>query len=193
MDIRQVFFKNRSYTPIPLVLFLLYFSKPFRPAIYFGLVFLLVGETIRIWAVRYAGGRTRTKKVGATRLCSSGPFAYLRNPLYLGNMINFSGIVFIAGGSNLWLVLLITLTFFIIQYSLIVSLEQETLNKKFGEEYLLYCKNVPALLARLTPWKGGAFQEPLNIKKVLKYEKSTLFNILLILILIYIRSQISSV
>ncbi len=193
MDIRQVFFKNRSYTPIPLVLFLLYFSKPYRPAIYSGLAFLLVGETIRIWAVRYAGGRTRTKKVGAPRLCSSGPFAYLRNPLYLGNMINFSGIVFIAGGSNLWLILFITLTFFIIQYSLIVSLEQETLNKKFGEEYLLYCKNVPALLPRLTPWMGGASQEPLNIKKVLKHEKSTLFNILLILILIFIRSQISSV
>ena len=193
MDIRQFFFKNRSYTPIPLVLLLLYFSNPYESVIYFGFVLLAIGETIRIWAVRYAGGRTRTTKVGAPSICSSGPFAYVRNPLYLGNMINFSGIVLIAGGSNIWLILFITLLFFLIQYLLIVSLEQETLNKKFGEEYLIYCKNVPALFPRLTPWKGGAIQEPLTIKKVLKHEKSTLLNILLILILIFIRSQISSV
>ncbi len=193
MDIRQFFFKNRSYTPIPLVLILLYFSNPYQPVIYFGFILLAIGETIRVWAVSYAGGRTRTIKVGAPKLCSSGPFAYLRNPLYLGNMINFSGIVFIAGGSNLWLILFLTLTFFIIQYSLIISLEQETLSKKFDEEYLIYCNNVPALLPRLTPWKGGTIQEPLSIKKVLRHEKSTLLNILLILILIFIRSQISTV
>jgi len=193
MDIRQFFFKNRSYTPIPLVLLLLYFSNPYEPVIYFGFVLLSIGETIRIWAVRYAGGRTRTTKVGAPSICSSGPFAYMRNPLYLGNMINFSGIVLIAGGSNIWLILFITLLFFIIQYLLIVSLEQETLNKKFGKEYLAYCKNVPAFIPRLTPWANGTIQEPLTLKKVLKHEKSTLLNILLILILIFIRSQISSV
>ena len=193
MDIRQFFFKNRSYTPIPLVIILLYFSKPYQPVIYFGLVLLLLGETIRIWAVRFAGGRTRTMKVGAPRICSSGPFAYLRNPLYFGNIINFSGIVLIAGGSNVWLILFVTLIFFTVQYSLIISLEQETLNKKFGEEYLRYCKNVPAFIPRLTPWKNGKTQQPLNLKKVFKHEKSTLLNILLILILIFIRSQISSV
>ncbi|MFC1760124.1 methyltransferase family protein [Candidatus Neomarinimicrobiota bacterium] len=193
MDLRQFFFKNRSYTPIPLVLLLLYFSNPYPPVIYFGFVLLAIGETIRIWAVRYAGGRTRTTKVGAPSICSSGPFAYIRNPLYLGNMINFSGIVLIAGGSNIWLILFITLLFFIIQYLLIISLEQETLNKKFGEEYLVYCKNVPAFIPRLTPWKNSKIQEPLTLKKILNHEISTLLNILLILILIFIRSQISSV
>jgi hypothetical protein len=117
----------------------------------------------------------------------------MRNPLYLGNMINFSGIVLVAGGPNIWLILLLTLLFFIIQYLLIVSLEQETLNKKFGEEYLIYCKNVPAFIPRLTPWKNSITQKPLGLKKVLKHEKSTLLNILLILILIFIRAQISSV
>lgn len=193
MDIRKFFFRNRSYTPIPLVLLLLYFSKPYQPVIYFGFVLLVIGETIRFWAVRYAGGRTRTIYVGAPSICSSGPFSYMRNPLYLGNMLNFSGIVLIAGGSNLWLLLFVTILFFIIQYFLIISLEQETLNKKFGEEYLTYCKNVPAFIPRLTPWKNGTTQKPLILKKVLKHEKSTLLNILLILILIFIRYQISSV
>lgn len=191
MDIRQFFFKYRSYTPIPLVLVLLYFSDPFQPAIYFGIGLLAVGELIRIWAVRYAGGRTRTRNVGAPKLVTSGPFAYVRNPLYLGNMLMYLGIVLIAGGAIMWLLFLLTLLFFIIQYSLIVSLEQETLKKKFGEEYLLYCKNVPALFPRLKAWEGKEAQDPKKFSKVFKPEKSTLINIIIILTLIYIRSQFS--
>jgi len=187
MDIRQFFFRNRSYTPIPLVLLLLFFSKPYQPLIYFGFLLLAVGELCRFWAVRYAGGRTRTTKVGAPSLCTAGPFAYVRNPLYIGNVIMYSGVVLIAGGSLVWYMLCITIIFFIIQYSLIVSLEEETLNKMFGEEYLAYCKNVPALLPRLTPWKDSEPQSPL---KVFKPEKNTIFNILLILILIFVRYQI---
>lgn len=190
MDIRQFFFKYRSYTPTPLVLILLYFSKPFIPAIYYGFLLLIIGESIRIWAIRYAGGRTRTTKVGAPSLCTAGPFAYVRNPLYIGNIIIYSGVVLIAGGSIVCYMLCITLIFFIIQYSLIVSLEQETLNKMFGKDYLIYCKNVPALLPRLTAWKGSKLQAPLSFKRVFKPEKSTIFNILLILILIFVRYQI---
>lgn len=193
MDIRQFFFKKRSYTPIPLVLLILYFSNPYQPIIYFGFILLTIGELCRVWAVRYAGGRTRTTKVGAPSLCISGPFAYVRNPLYLGNMLIYSGVVLIAGGPKIWLMLGITLLFFIIQYLLIVSLEQEALTKLFGKEYLTYCKNVPALIPRLTPWKHGLSQEPLIFNKVFKPEKNTIFNILLILILIFIRAQIPSV
>lgn len=193
MDIRQFFFKNRSYTPIPLVLLLLFFSKPYHPVIYLGFILLMIGEICRVWAVRYAGGRTRTTKVGAPTLCISGPFAYVRNPLYLGNMIIYSGVVLIAGGPKIWWMLSITLLFFIIQYSLIVSLEQETLTELFDKEYLIYCENVPALIPRLAPWKYGAMQEPLGFNKIFKPEKNTILNILLILILIFIRSQIPSV
>lgn len=193
MDIRQFFFKNRSYTLIPLVISLLFFSKPYQPVIYFGFILLTIGEICRVWAVRFAGGRTRTTKVGAPSLCTSAPFAYVRNPLYLGNMTIYSGIVLIAGGQYVWLMLCITLLFFIVQYSLIVSLEQETLTKLFGKEYLTYCENVPAMFPRLTAWKHGTSQEPLGFNKVFKPEKSTILNILLILILIFIRAQIPSV
>jgi len=190
MDIRQFFFKYRSYTPIPLILVLLYFAQPFPPAIYWGFGLLLIGETIRIWAVRYAGGKTRTRKVGAPKLVTSGPFGYVRNPLYLGNMLMYLGIVLVAGGKMMWPLFLVTLMFFIIQYSLIVSLEQETLKKKFGEEYLAYCKNVPALFPRLNAWKGKEIQAPKKFSKVFKPEKSTLINIFIILTLIYIRAQL---
>lgn len=191
MDIRQFFFKYRSYTPIPLVLILLYFSKPFTPAIYWGFLLLIIGESNRIWAVRHAGGRTRTRKVGAPRLVTSGPFAHVRNPLYLGNMLMYLGIVLIAGGQYMWWLFFICLVFFIIQYSLIVSLEQETLLKKFGDEYSEYCDNVPALFPRLSSWPDKEDQTPKKFSKILKPERSTLINIFIILLLIYIRSALS--
>lgn len=189
MDIRQFFFKYRSYTPIPLVLILLYFSNPFVPAIYWGILLLLIGESIRIWAVRYAGGRTRTRKVGAPRLVTDGPFAYVRNPLYLGNILIYVGIVLIGGGNNMWWLLLISIIFFMFQYSLIVSLEQEILTKKFGDNYLEYCDNVPALFPKISPWPDRGNQKPKSFGKVLKPERSTLLNIITILLLIFLRSK----
>lgn len=190
MDLRQFFFKYRSYTPIPLLLVVLYFSQPYIPAIYCGLVQVVAGESIRIWAVRKAGGRTRTRKVGAPSLVTSGPFAYVRNPLYLGNVFIYLGFVFVAGGDYMWWLALACLAYFIFQYSLIISLEQETLSKKFGEEYSVYCENVPALFPRLSPWKTEIISNP-KPKKIFKPEKSTLLNIVLILFLIFLRTKLS--
>ena len=98
MDIRRFLFKNRSFTPIPIILTVIYFSSPSTPYVYMGFVLVITGEVIRFNAVRYAGGATRTTKVGASSLCTAGPYARTRNPLYLGNVIIYAGMVFVAGG-----------------------------------------------------------------------------------------------
>ncbi len=187
MDIRNFFFKNRSYTPIPLALIIIYFSQPTVPYIYIGLVCLLLGESIRFWAVRYAGGITRTTKVGAPALCSSGPFAHVRNPLYTGNFLIFTGVALVAGAPQIWIILAVTWGFLITQYSLIVDLEEETLFELFGNDYVLYKENVPKLAPRLSPWKIKDNRSPMSWKKTLKTEKRTLQNMVLIFVLILIR------
>lgn len=189
MDIRNFFFKNRSYTPIPLALAIIYFSRPALPYLWIGILILFLGEFIRFNGVRYAGGVTRTTKVGAPSLCTSGPFAYVRNPLYLGNMLMYTGIVLIAGAPNLWVMLMVTWAFFIVQYSLIVSLEEETLTDLFGAEYETYKQHVPALFPRLTRWENNDDRQPKSIRKTLNTERRTMQNVLLIVIFLIIRAQ----
>ena len=129
MDIRQFFFKYRSYTPIPIVILIIYYSDPIKPFIIIGLALITIGEYIRIYAVRYAGGATRTRNVGAPYLCTSGPYSYTRNPLYCGNVIIYIGTVFFAGGIWMWYILPLVTTFFVFLYSFLY------LKYKIGLEY----------------------------------------------------------
>lgn len=174
MDIRDFFFRNRGYTPIPLAIIILTFASLKIELLPIGVILVVTGELLRLNGVRYAGGETRTLKVGASALCSSGPFAYLRNPLYLGNVIIYAGMVLIAGGEFVWILLPVTLTFFFLEYGLIISLEEETLRQKFNEEYGEYLSMVPRLIPRVTPWKGGSETVPMTIEKTLLTEKRTL-------------------
>ena len=174
MDIRDFFFRNRGYIPIPLAIIILTFASLKIELLPIGVILVVTGELLRLNGVRYAGGETRTLKVGAAILCSSGPFAYLRNPLYLGNVTIYAGMVLIAGGEFVWILLPTTLTFFFLEYGLIISLEEETLRKKFNEEYGEYLSMVPRLIPRVTPWKGGSETVPMTTKKTLRTEKRTL-------------------
>jgi len=187
MDLRNFLFQYRSFTPIPIVVVVLYNSNPVYPIFSFGCGLLLLGELIRIYAVSYAGSITRTTKVGAPSLCTSGPYAITRNPLYLGNMIIFSGVTIIAGGPYIWEMFLFVFIFFTFQYGMIISLEEETLVNLFGESYYDYKKNVPRLFPRLSPWKSSDNRSPTSIMKTLKTEKRTLQNIVLMLCSIIVR------
>lgn len=188
MDIRNILFSNRSFTPIPIAITIIYFSKPMFPYFIYGIVLLLLGELIRINAVRYAGGVTRTMNVGAPSLCTSGPYSFTRNPLYLGNMIIYIAICTISGGEYMVEMCLIVFLFFTFQYIMIISLEEETLKKLFKEKYDSYCENVPRLFPRVSAWNGLNEHSPSSFSKTIKTEKRTLQNIFLILLLITLKT-----
>ena len=207
MDIRQFFFKYRSYTPIPILLLIIYHSGPTPPYILnkyihiygppfyidnkmIGLALIALGEFIRLSAVRYAGGATRTRNVGAPFLCTSGPYSLTRNPLYCGNVIIYIGTVFFAGGIWMWDTLPFVTIFFIFQYYHIISLEEETLKIKFMNQYELYFENVPQLFPRFSPWKGGNQTKPKNLISTLKTEKRTLQNIFVIVLIIIYKKKL---
>ena len=85
-------------------------------------------------------------------LTTSGPYAYVRNPLYVGSFLIGAGLA-VAGGSWLWLVLF--LGFFVAMYGPTVSAEAARLTERFGHRYVEYASAVPAFVPRFTPFPGG--------------------------------------
>ena len=184
MDLRSLLFKKRSYTPIPIVLAILYFSQLSYPFWAYGATLIIFGELIRLSAVRYAGGRTRTTKVGANSLCTSGPYSRTRNPLYIGNIFIYSGMVLLSGGIYMFQLLAVVIFYFIFQYRMIISLEEEKLSSLFGQDYSKYINNVPRIIPLIIPWDSKSKLKPAPILKTLKTEKRTLQNIFLLVFII---------
>ena len=184
MDLRSFLFKKRSYTPIPIVLAILYFSQLSYPFWAYGATLIIFGELIRLNAVRYAGGRTRTTKVGANSLCTSGPYSRTRNPLYIGNIFIYSGVVLLSGGIYMFQLLAVVIFYFIFQYRMIISLEEEKLSSLFGQDYSKYINNVPRIIPLIIPWDSKSKLKPAPILKTLKTEKRTLQNIFLLVFII---------
>lgn len=155
------------------------FAHPVLPLFVAGGMLTLFGEAIRLWGVAYAGPLTRvTGGVGAPEVIVSGPFAYVRNPLYIGNILMYSGVGIMANALSPWL-MIVAAGYFVVQYSAIVSLEEEFLEKEFGEEYRSYKKNVPRFFPALKnfeheaqqrqrpDWKGAAKSEYRTFQAIL--------------------------
>ena len=184
---RQRLFQYRSYTPLPFLAVMVWFARPNVATMVAGAVVLLVGELIRYWGVAYAGPLTRvTGSVGAPELVVSGPFGYVRNPLYVGNILMYVGIGIMANALNPWLVIGAGV-YFVFQYWMIVSLEEEFLAKEFGESYASYRSSVPRFIPRLMPRRtGGTAQQP-DWRGGLRSERRTIQAILLVSALILAR------
>jgi len=155
-DIRRFFFTYRSYTPIPFLVAMLLFARPTPASLLTGFALVLLGEGLRFWGVSIAGSETRTTgRVGGTYLITTGPFAYIRNPLYLGNMLLYAGVGVMSLALFPWLTAG-ALAWFYLQYSMIVSQEEEYLAGTFGAPYDHYRKEVRRFLPRLTPYVASS-------------------------------------
>lgn len=189
----NLFFKWRSYTPIPLLLAALYFARPSWWSLTFGITVTFLGEFIRIWAVSYAGGSTRTLSPDVNRLITGGPFGHVRNPLYVGNFLVSLGVCLAAWPSQWsltitdfvvipWLLILF-LPAFALQYGLIVVVEEEILSGKLGPEYQDYCQKVPRWILRIRSIAPG-YPEKGNIRTAFSDERRTLQTLCITLLVI---------
>lgn len=189
MTLGQFFFKNRSYTPIPFLIPLFLFGRPTALTLTAGFLISLFGEIIRLWGVSYAGGETRTTKVGASNLVTQGPFAYIRNPLYAGNMLLYIGVSIMANSLFPYLQI-IGLVYFPIQYFYIIKDEEEFLRNKFKDKYDDYKSFVPSIIPNLKTYDISK-QSKLkpNLREAFRSEKrtfQTISSIMLMILLIYI-------
>ena len=180
-------FKYRSYTPIPFLLVMVIFQEATPASLITGFSVSIVGELIRFWGVSWTGSETRTtSEVGGSNLIISGPFAYVRNPLYIGNVLIYVGLGIMSFALFPYLQI-VALLFFVFQYHFIVKEEESYLLKTYGSFYVDFVKNVPRFMPRLTPYKNPEIAQPaFKPKKGLRSEKRTLQALILISAIIII-------
>jgi len=129
-------FRNRSWLPILFIGVPLLVPARMSPAGWIvGAIWIVAGEWIRLAGVAAAGTVTRRRSRTVQRLVTYGIFAWVRNPLYVGNFLIWMGFTFISG--VLWF-LPIAIVIFAIEYSLIVRYEEGVLESIFGAEYIAY-------------------------------------------------------
>jgi len=152
----EFLFHYRSYTPIPLMIIILIFSKPTLGSILVGYPFVVCGELLRLWSAGHIGASSRTMQVGASHLVTSGPYGYIRNSLYVGNTAIACGET-VSAGSLFPVMLLLVFAFLFIQYSLIIPVEEAKLALQFPQ-YDDYRRQVRRIIPRLSPYgeKGNA-------------------------------------
>ena len=185
--IGNFFFKIRSFTPIPFIFALLYFAKPVWHTVAVGVPFIVSGELLRIWAVGYAGASTRARTLGAARdLVTTGPYGYVRNPLYLGNFLLSLGVCFVA--NVYWLVAVLIIGYFC-QYLPIIALEEAYLLESCGSAYRTYRGQVPRFLPQFRSYRDPSTHD-FSFARAIKSEKRTLTAIICVVGLIFARQVI---
>jgi protein-S-isoprenylcysteine O-methyltransferase Ste14 len=139
-------FRQRTWLPLPLVAALLFIPPPDIPAASLwitGAFVVAIGEGIRLWAVHHIGAISRTRSDRLGPLIAGGPFGYVRNPLYLGNILLWAG--FAVSARLVWLAPII-IVLLALEYHAIVRWEERLLEERIGEPYARYVARVPRWL-----------------------------------------------
>jgi protein-S-isoprenylcysteine O-methyltransferase Ste14 len=136
---------RRIRVPLGFAFALLYFwlARPTWRSIALGAVLIVPGLLVRA----LASGHVRKNEALAT----SGPYAYTRNPLYLGSLV--IGIGFALAARSWWIGGLLVLMFFAI-YLPVIRGEEKFLRGQFPE-FDEYAQQVPRMFPRITPARVG--------------------------------------
>jgi phosphoglycerol transferase MdoB-like AlkP superfamily enzyme len=145
-----------------------------------GTIFLIIGELIRFWALGFVEKKGR-------KLAMSGPYAFVRNPLYVGNFFLGLGVVVIVWN---WIILVLFLAGFFGIYAGTIRGEEKHLKEMFGKSYEDYCRNVPSFFPRLTPYTAPEKDSFLWSRIIKHHEYITVAGILLMLMIIYLYEKL---
>jgi protein-S-isoprenylcysteine O-methyltransferase Ste14 len=166
----QVARRIRVPTGFLFAAFYLWRARPSAASLAWSLLLVIPGLVLRAYASGYV------KK--NAELTVTGPYAYTRNPLYLGSILMAFG--FAAASRSLWITLLLALLFNLIYVPTIYS-EEHFLRGAFPG-FDDYAQRVPRLLPRLTP----ASTEGSGIFSAALYRQHREYNALLGVFAVYV-------
>jgi protein-S-isoprenylcysteine O-methyltransferase Ste14 len=138
-------FKQRGLIMAPPVIFatLCTWNEMENDLIIFGVgdVLFIAGLLLRIWAQMHLHYRLKIQKA----LTTTGPYGYIRNPMYIGNMIMLVGATITS--ELLWFTP-VMLIYCAVVYNVVVRFEESHLLDKYGDAYAEYISKVPRWIPR---------------------------------------------
>jgi protein-S-isoprenylcysteine O-methyltransferase Ste14 len=123
--------------------FFIWQARPSAASIAWSLLLTVPGVLLRAWASGFV------KK--NAELAVTGPYAFTRNPLYLGSMLIAFG--FAAASRNWWIAAVLAALFLVI-YVPVIRGEEEFLRRTFPS-FQEYCASVPRIVPRVMPARFG--------------------------------------
>lgn len=171
-------FRFRYILPALIFTGLALFADPAGHGLIMGAALIFAGEALRLWAARHCGRSSRTLAVpNPAQLVTSGPFARVRNPIYLANILIYLGVSVLFCPDRFW----VHFTVFVlmaIQYTIIIAYEEKRLAELFGDQYIEYSKRVRRFLPKMVHATG--LRAPFSLKTALRSERGTLWTITLV-------------
>jgi protein-S-isoprenylcysteine O-methyltransferase Ste14 len=140
MKLAKVAARWRVRLGYPLAIVVLWLARPTPSNMVCGALVGAIGLLVRA----YAAGYLHKQEV----LTMSGPYAYTRNPLYLGSAILAAGA---AIAMRSWFSAVILAAYFTVLYSVVMKREEQELRTQHGAAFEKYARAVPLFLPRLTP------------------------------------------
>ena len=117
------------------------FVSPEIPHLELGLIVILFALLLVRWAVQtFRNAKTNLLTNQATlAIVSTGPFAFSRNPIYVGALLGLIG--FALAANSLWFLVALVAIFLVLEFG-VVAREEDYLARKFGKTYLDYKSKV---------------------------------------------------
>jgi len=157
----------------PLGVFIVLFSNSDDRSIMMSMWFIVAGLILRLWANGYA--------IKMDKLTTSGPYSFVRHPLYLGTMLIIIGFVIMLKIYYIGALFVILTT---LVYYNTVKKEEAMLEKKFKEAYLRYKASVSGVLPTLSAYAGGE-KWPFSFKRLIRSQEYKPFIWVIILIIAF--------
>ena len=158
---------------------LLWFSRPTSVSLIVGGLLLSLGEGFRVWSAGHL--------VKSVELITSGPYAYVQHPLYLGRLLILTGFCVLARlehFGNLGILAAGYGVFFLYYFPRKLRVEGNRLRERHGESWTRYSDTVP----RLFPWRtayAGA-RKPWSLQRAIGNQEHLVFTGLVILFLLFV-------
>ena len=142
MNVAPLLARWRVRLGYPIAILVLWVSRPVPRSILSGAILGALALLVRARAAGYL----HKQEV----LTVSGPYAYTRNPLYLGSAILTLGVALAARS---WIAAAILCAYFAIVYGVVLRREEQELRQHHGAAFDEYARSVPLFLPRLTAAK----------------------------------------